>query len=123
MGISDFIAYIPIFLPACKWKRLSVWMYEERYKFIFRRTVTREEIKSFIEKEYQEQKDNVQKAWLKITLDKYYNPGKNIPSEKINVNRVAGDVNRHFLTVLLWVKWHSFLWHYYALVPHMSPVK
>ena len=76
MGISDFIAYIPIFLPACKWKRLSVWMYEERYKFIFRRTVTREEIESFIEKEYQEQKDNVQKAWLKITLDKYYNPGE-----------------------------------------------
>lgn len=40
-------------------------------------------IKSFIEKEYQEQKDNVEKDWLKIILDKYYNPEKYKPIEEI----------------------------------------
>lgn len=40
-------------------------------------------IKSFIEKEYQVQKDEMEKDWLKITLDKYYNPEKYIPIEEI----------------------------------------
>ncbi len=33
-------------------------------------------LKSYIEKEYQRVEDQPEKDWLKVTLDKYYNPKK-----------------------------------------------
>jgi integrase len=40
-------------------------------------------IKSFIEKSYQENTDEIKKDWLKITLDKYYHPEKYKPIEEM----------------------------------------
>ena len=54
-------------------------------------------LKSFIEKEFQSSNEVIEKDWLKLTLDKYYNPKKYIPIEELIVKPTIGQLFDEFL--------------------------
>lgn len=65
------------------------------------RTYINEEIrnlKTYIEKTFQQEKEIVDKYWLKLTLDKYYNPQKYFIPEEITTKPTIGELFDEFLT-------------------------
>lgn len=64
------------------------------------RTYINEEIrnlKTYIEKTYQQEKELIDKNWLKLTLDKYYNPQKYFIPEEVVIKPTIGVLFDEFL--------------------------
>ena len=64
------------------------------------RTHINEEIrhlKTYIEKVYQQEKETINKEWLKITLDKFYHPEKYFMPEQVVIKPTTGELFDEFL--------------------------
>lgn len=54
-------------------------------------------LKTFMEKSFQAEKDDIDKEWLKLSLDKYYNPEKYRLPEEIVIKPNIGELFNNFL--------------------------
>ena len=64
------------------------------------RTLINEEIrqlKTYIEKVYQQEKEAIDKEWLKTTLDKFYHPEKYFLPEEVVIKPTIGELFDEFL--------------------------
>ena len=54
-------------------------------------------LKTFMEKSFQAEKDAIDKEWLKLTLDKYYHPEKYFIPEEVVIKPTIGELFDEFL--------------------------